>query len=258
MKHVLITICGRAGSKGFRNKNLKEFCGHPLVYYSLSAAELFCRQRPELSVDICLNTDSPQLASLVQRAYPQVQLVQRPPELGGDAVPKMAVFQHSLRAMEQLRGVQYDFHIDLDITSPLRQAQDLDSAVRLFESEPGLDLVMSAAPSRRSPYFNMAQEDADGYAHRVIENRNTARQQAPACFDINASIYVFRRDFLLHNAGSDLWAGRIRLYRMADTGILDIDSEEDYQMMELIARQLYAVKPGYAQVRQNIRSPSED
>ena len=45
MKRVLITVCGRAGSKGFRNKNLKNFCGKPLVYYTLSAAELFKTQR---------------------------------------------------------------------------------------------------------------------------------------------------------------------------------------------------------------------
>ena len=38
MNRLLITICGRAGSKGFKNKNLKVFCGKPLVYYSLSRA----------------------------------------------------------------------------------------------------------------------------------------------------------------------------------------------------------------------------
>ena len=48
MKRLLITICGRAGSKGFKNKNLKNFCGRPLVYYSLSAAELFIKKHPEL------------------------------------------------------------------------------------------------------------------------------------------------------------------------------------------------------------------
>ncbi len=255
MKHVLITVCGRAGSKGFANKNLKTFCGDPLVYYTLSAAGLFCAQRPDLAVDICLNTDSEHLAELVRRAYPEVELLWRPAELGGDAVPKMAVFQHSLRSMEQRRGVPYDFHIDLDITSPLRQAEDLAGAVQLFESEPGLDLVMSAAPSRRNPYFNMAMLDADGYAHRVIENHNTARQQAPVCYDINASLYVFRRGFLLENAGADLYAGKVRLYEMMDTGVLDIDCEEDYQLMEIIAAQLYATRPTFAQVRDNIRRP---
>ena len=62
MNRLLITICGRAGSKGFKNKNLKTFCGHPLVYYSLSAAELFIKKHPELHIDIALNTDSPELA----------------------------------------------------------------------------------------------------------------------------------------------------------------------------------------------------
>ena len=52
MERLLITICGRAGSKGFKNKNLKTFCGHPLVYYSLSAAELFLKSRPDLHADL--------------------------------------------------------------------------------------------------------------------------------------------------------------------------------------------------------------
>ena len=72
MKRLLITICGRAGSKGFKNKNLKNFCGKPLVYYSLSAAELFIKNHPELEVDIALNTDSEDLAKLVAAEYPEV------------------------------------------------------------------------------------------------------------------------------------------------------------------------------------------
>lgn len=72
MKRLLITICGRAGSKGFKNKNLKNFCGKPLVYYSLSAAELFIKKHPELEIDVALNTDSEDLARLVAAEYPEV------------------------------------------------------------------------------------------------------------------------------------------------------------------------------------------
>ena len=57
MENVLITICGRAGSKGFKNKNLKIFDGLPLSHYSLAAAELFIGQHPELHVDLCLNAE---------------------------------------------------------------------------------------------------------------------------------------------------------------------------------------------------------
>ena len=104
MQRLLITICGRAGSKGFRNKNLKTFCGHPLVYYSLSAADLFCKSHPELAVDLALNTDSPELAALVADKYPEVVFLPRGEALAGDRVPKMAVYQDSLRRMEEKTG----------------------------------------------------------------------------------------------------------------------------------------------------------
>ena len=91
MEKLLITICGRAGSKGFKNKNLKVFCEKPLVYYTLSAASLFKAARPDVQVDICLNTDSQALADLVAAKYPEVVFLPRGEALGGDTVPKMAV-----------------------------------------------------------------------------------------------------------------------------------------------------------------------
>ncbi|MDL2215766.1 acylneuraminate cytidylyltransferase family protein [Ruminococcaceae bacterium OttesenSCG-928-N02] len=253
MKRVLLTICGRAGSKGFKNKNLKTFCGAPLVYYTLSAAEMFIKERADLQVDICLNTDSQPLAELVLAKYPEVQVVQRPQELAGDTVAKMAVFQHSLSQMEARFGCRYDYHIDMDITSPMRQSFDLPGIVKMFEEEEGLDLVMSAAPSRRNPYFNMGQEDEKGYARRIIQNNNTARQQAPKCYDINASLYVFARDFLTSNKSADLWQGKVKIYEMFDTGILDIDSEEDFLLLGAIAQHLYNTVPTFQAVQANIR-----
>ena len=83
MKNVLVTVCGRAGSKGFHNKNLKTFYEHPMVYYTLSAAELFARACPQLTVDVCLNTDSPELAELVAAKYPEVTFLPRGEELAG-------------------------------------------------------------------------------------------------------------------------------------------------------------------------------
>ena len=69
-KRVLLTICGRAGSKGFRNKNLKTFNGYPLAHYSLSAAMLFIESRPDVAVDICVNTDSEPLVEIITAKYP--------------------------------------------------------------------------------------------------------------------------------------------------------------------------------------------
>lgn len=254
MEKLLITICGRAGSKGFKNKNLKTFCQKPLVYYTLSAAMLFCKARPDVQVDLCLNTDSEALAQLVAQAYPEVTFLRRGEALGGDTVPKMAVFQDSLARMEAQKGYAYDYVMDLDITSPLRTAQDIQNAYELKASRPDLDLVFSVTDSRRNPCFNMVRDCGD-HVEKGIDNATyTARQQAPVFYDVNASIYVFRRDFLANNTTGILWDGKIGVSKMLDTGILDIDSEEDFLMMEVIAAHLFKNLPKFAAVQANIRT----
>lgn len=252
MERLLITICGRAGSKGFKNKNLKTFCGHPLVYYSLSAAELFAKNHPELKIDFALNTDSPELAELVKAQYPEVVFLPRGEELGGDKVPKMAVYQDSLRRMEEKTGAAYDYLMDLDITSPLRTAADIKNAFAKKQSRADLDLVFSVCEARRNPWFNMVKT-VDDHVEQVNKSEFTGRQQAPEVFDVNASIYVFKRDFLASNTDGMLWRGKIGVSVMMDTGIIDIDSEHDYRLMEAIAAHLYANYPDFDAVRQNIR-----
>ena len=252
MERLLITVCGRAGSKGFKNKNLKTFCEKPLVYYTLSAAQLFAKAHPEVQVDVALNTDSPHLAELVAAQYPEVVFLPRGEALGGDTVPKMAVFQDTLARMEQKTGTAYDYVMELDITSPLRTARDIENAYRAKAQRPALDLVFSVTEARRNPYFNMVRDCGD-HVEKVIASPYTARQQAPAIYDLNASIYVFRRDFLAENRTGILWDGKIGISTMMDTGILDIDSEEDFRLMEVIAGHLYANYPEFAAVRNNIR-----
>ena len=254
MPNLLISICGRAGSKGFANKNLKTFNGKPLVYYTLSAAELFCQTLgPDVHVDIALNTDSQPLADLVLAKYPEVVFLPRGAELGGDRVPKMAVFQDTLRRMEQRLGAHYDWYIDLDITSPLRTAADIANAFTLKKDRPDLDLVFSVCEARRNPWFNMVKRVGD-HVEQVNTSGFTARQQAPEVFDVNASIYVFGRDFLANNPDGMLWRGKIDVSVMMDTGIVDIDSEHDFRLMEAIAAHLYAQYPEFNAVRENIRA----
>lgn len=252
MANLLITICGRAGSKGFKNKNLKTFCRKPLVHYTLAAIDLFKLARPDVQMDVVLNTDSGLLRDMVLGSYPEVAFIHRPPELSGDSVPKMAVFQQSLRSMEETKGKTYDYLMDLDITSPLRTVQDVVGCYAAKEARRDLDLVMSAVPSRRSPFMNMAKR-VDDHVEQVVRTAFVARQQTPPCYDLNASIYVFEREFLMTNETGFLWDGRCDVYGMMDTGVLDIDSEEDFELMEVIANYLYRTFPEYAQVRDTVR-----
>ncbi len=252
MQHILITLCGRAGSKGFLNKNLKVFCAKPLVYYSLAAIELFMQKRKDIQADVVLNTDSDALRDLVLAKYPFVRPIARPAQLSGDTVPKLAVFRHSLDVMRAETGKTYDVHMDFDITSPLRTLADVEGVLDTYQARDDLDVVLSAAKSRRSPFMNMGMREG-AYVRQVIKTDITARQAAPVCYDINASLYAFRPAFLRQNTTGRVWDGRCEVYEMEDTAVLDIDSEEDFHLMEAVAGYLYQTRPAFAQIRDAIR-----
>lgn len=246
MDRILITICGRAGSKGFKNKNLKVFLGHPLVHYACAAATYF--QGRAQNVDICLNTDSEELIALVAEAYPAIHIIRRPEKLGGDRVPKLAVFQHSLSEMEARTGAQYDYLIDMDITSPLRKIDDAWNAYQLLASRSDAEMAISVCESRRSPYFNMVMQKGD-YVCKVLDSSYTARQQAPAIYDMNAAIYVLRASFVRCNTSGMILEAKTIPYLMEDTAVLDIDSEMDFELMSLIGGYLFSHIEPFAALR---------
>ena len=80
---------------------------------------------------------------MVTAKYPEVIFLPRGEELGGDRVPKMAVYQDSLHRMEERTGQPYDWYMDLDITSPLRTESDIENAFAKKQSRDDLDLVFS-------------------------------------------------------------------------------------------------------------------
>ncbi len=252
MKKVLITVCGRAGSKGFKNKNLKVFLDKPLVYYTLASAFHFAENAKDARVDVCLNTDSEDLKNLVLAKYPEVTPIDRPEELGGDMVPKFSVLQHSLLYMEEKQGYKYDYLIDLDITSPLRQIHDVLGIYEMKKERPDAGLILSACTPRRNAYFNQFHQIGE-YVGRVVDTKFAARQQVPRVYDINASMYAYETDFVRTNKTGNLLDTNCLVYMMKDTCVLDIDSEEDFEMMQLIGGYLFTNEDGFKAVKELIR-----
>lgn len=167
-------------------------------------------------------------------------------------MPKVEVYKDSFARMEARASKQYDAMIDLDITSPLRTEQDIENAFAKAQEREDLQIIFSVCEARRNPWFNMFKIVGD-HAEMVIESQFTGRQQAPEVYDVNASIYVIRRAFLVDNPDPILWHSKFGVSVMMDTGIIDIDSEHDYLLMEAIAQHLYAHYPEFNAVRENIR-----
>ncbi len=191
--NILFTVCARAGSKGLKNKNLKMLSGRPLVYYTLSAIRSYMDAHPDVTAEVALNTDSLELIDQVegQNLVENVIIVKRENELAGDTSAKVHVIQDTYRKCSK-QVKKYDFVVDLDLTSPLRRLCDIERAIDRMVSDKTYDVVFSVVKSRRSPYFNMVELKNDGYFRKICDSDFTARQQAPATYELNASMYVYR------------------------------------------------------------------
>lgn len=244
---LLFTICGRAGSKGIKNKNVKKFLDKPLALYSLSVIDLYLK-KSNYDADIVINTDSESLMEIFDNnPLRSVDIIERSADLAGDKVAKVDVIQNCLEVMEEKNG-NYDLIIDLDITSPLRTVKDLDDMIEK-KLNTDYDLIFSVTDSRRNPYFNMVMETEHGY-DRVIKSNFNTRQEAPVIYDMNASIYVYSREFLQRKVG--LFDGKCGIHKMFDTGVLDLDHENDMFLMEVIAKYLFENNDEFAEVYNNI------
>lgn len=247
--NILFTLCGRAGSKGVRGKNARDFMDIPLCWYSLAGIALYNERflTENDSSRIVLNTDSEDLIKLVEKVDMPVTILRRDESLAGDQVAKVAVIHDCLSRTEALFEEKYDTVVDLDITSPLRKVEDIKNVIDRKISRPEVDVVYSVTNSRRNPYFNMVKEE-NGFFTKAISATFTTRQEAPVFYDMNASIYAYSPSALHKKEYSSFFNSRCDAIQMMDTGILDIDSEEDYELMQVIAKYLFGNIDGFKEV----------
>lgn len=223
----LCTICARGGSKGVKGKNIRPLAGKPLIAHSIEQA-----RASGLFDAIAVSSDSQEILAIADR-YGADHLVRRPDALATDTAAKLPVIRHCVAHVEQLLGRRFDTLVDLDATSPLRSQQDIAGAVALLETSDAGN-VLTAMPARRSPYFNLVEIDADGAVTlaKPLPTAVARRQDAPKCYDMNASIYVWRRAVLFD--APSLFNADTRLFVMPEERSIDIDSELDFQFVAFL------------------------
>lgn len=225
----LCTICARGGSKGVTNKNIKLLLGKPLIAHTIMQAK-----KSGLFNYVAVSSDSEEILS-VAKAWGADVLIKRPDELATDQAAKLPVIRHALKAVEQQTGQKFHIHVDLDATSPLRNIADIEGAVKMLESNKEIANVITGAPARRSPYFNLVELNTEGYVElsKELSTSIVRRQDSPKCYDMNASIYVWRREVLL--AEDKVILPKTALYEMPEERSIDIDSPLDFDFVEFLA-----------------------
>jgi len=228
---ILVTIAARGGSKGVKNKNIRELCGKPLIAYTIEQALKWGK-----ASKVLVSTDSVEIAETAKK-FGAVAPFLRPPDLSTDTAPKVPVIRHAWREAEKIYGETYDFVVDMDATAPLRTLADLEASLKTAV-EKRSNMLFSVVPAHKNPYFNMVELDSAGYAHlsKKLKETVTRRQDAPKVYDLNASIYVYSREFLMGDSIT-VFTDKSVVHIMNELSGVDIDREVDFKFVEFLLKE---------------------
>ena len=160
----------------------------------------------------------------------------RSDEMASDTAGKLEVIKDAFKRSEEYYSKTFDYLIDLDATAPLRDVDDIINSFNQFK-ENNNDNLITAMPSRRSPYFNLVEQDKNGkvYLSKKLDSVIVRRQDAPKSYDMNASIYIWKRDIILTE--NSIFLEKTGLYVMPEERSIDIDTELDYKFVEFLMKE---------------------
>ena len=223
---ILCTICARGGSKGIKNKALKLINKKPLIYYTINQAF-----KSKIFDEVVVSTDSKKIQK-ISKFYGAQSWFLRSKNLSNDNSPKLPVIRDVFLKSEVFFKRKFDICVDLDLTSPLRKISDIKQAIKKFKKEKSNNLF-SVTHAKKNPYFNMVEKKNKTYVlSKKSSNTFVSRQKTPIVYEMNASIYVFKRKYLINN--NKLFNSKTSIFLMPRDRSIDIDDHLDLKLVKKI------------------------
>lgn len=222
-------IPARSGSKGVPNKNIKLLGGYPLIAYAICVSRL----SSEISRTI-VSTDSPEYAEIAKKYGAEVPFL-RPPEISQAKSLDIEFIQHAIQWFDKNEGLIPDMFVHIRPTTPLRDPEIIDEAIRLFQKYPQATSLRSAHDLAESPHkvFNI---DDDGYLRGLFpddprpEYYNLPRQSFPTAYHPNGYVDIIRSEFVLKNNSLH---GQKMIGFITPVSV-EVDRPEDFEYLEYL------------------------
>ena len=224
---VLATICARGGSKGVKNKNIRELNGKPLIIHSLDLIK-----ESKIVDEYVFSTDSEDIIDIVKRYGFKIHF-KRPDHLAGDKVSRIEPIRHAVTWAEENMGTKYDVIVDIGVATPLKNSEDMDNSIKLL-IDTKCKNILSVTPADRNPYYNMVEE-FEGKIRKVKElsTEITDRKDAPSVYNMNDAFNVWWKDNLFSE--NPQFSDETKIYVMPRERSVDIDEEIDFKIAELLS-----------------------
>ncbi|MCI8483302.1 MAG: acylneuraminate cytidylyltransferase family protein [Lachnospiraceae bacterium] len=225
MGHIAV-IPARSGSKGLKNKNIKECNGKPLLAYSIEAA-----QRAGIYDCIHVSTDSEQYAEIAKEYGAEVPFL-RDSEMASDAATTWDTMRFVIKEYEKI-GKRFDMLTVLQPTSPLRGWEDIRKAYDIFVQRQA-DSVVGVCEMEHSPLWSNTLPESGCLNGFIRPEVNGPRQGLPAYYRINGAIYIVRVEYLMEYG--NLYGEQGYAYIMSREHSVDIDDEIDFALAEFLMK----------------------
>ena len=212
-RYVSAFIPVRGGSKSIPLKNIKLFCGKPLVYWSIFAAQ----KCSHIDV-IYVSTDSDVIANEINLfSFSKVRVIGRSAHTADDfATTESAMIEFA-------ENKDFTDVALIQATSPLLEAEDLSGGIdKYFVS--GADSLLSVVRQKRFIWKE------NGQPVNYEPMRRPRRQDWEGYLVENGAFYVTSRERLLKSRCRI--SGEISLYEMREDSYFEIDTEQDWIVAE--------------------------
>ena len=226
----IAVIPARGGSKRIAKKNIKLFCGQPIITWSINAAI-----ESQLFDEIIISTDDVEIADIAKGLGASVPFI-RPEEISGDHTPIKEVVTHAIKAFT-IENQEPELVCCIFATAPFIQQSDLKLALVKMQDENtsfSFPIARFSAPIQRA-----IKLDVVGHAGMFTPEAFSSRSQdlEPAYFDAGQFYWGRTQAWLQPNVMFSKISSPIIIpnYR-----VQDIDTEDDWTRAEYLFKALHA------------------
>lgn len=231
MKVLGITLA-RGGSKSVPYKNIRPLLGKPLIFYTIKEA-LKCK----LLDDYIISTDSKKIKKIAKDYGANVPFL-RPKNISKDNTTSVDSLKHAVNFMEKLKGLKYDFVIEIMCTNPLKTSKDIDGCVHKLiktkaDSVIAVHQLFDHHPRRIKKIVN------DRIVNFCLTEKLETRRQdlLPFAYIRSGSIYALKRDHLMIK-NMRYGSRNSRPYILPPNRAINIDTEIDVLVAENILKKI--------------------
>jgi len=224
MANVVAIILARGGSKGIPGKNIIDFCGKPLIVWTIEQL-----QQAKGVDSIWVSSDSEKILSISRSSG--VETIHRPTDISSDVATSESAWLHALQIIESKIG-QVDIVLAPQVTSPLRKSQDIERGLRDFQ-EQKCDSMFSCSLAEDLYFWEKISDGTLRSVNYDYKNRER-RQDIHKQYIENGSFYLFKPEVLRQY--NNRFGGKIGFTQMEFWKMFEIDSMEDLKMCEALMK----------------------